>query len=92
MSRVTALCWAHTFSLSVLDQATSCQNRPAESLLVARLDGSLCWLQVTMQQIDLHVTSTELTRCHRTEGEEAACCFHSFNFQICQANCLPAVA
>ncbi|KAM8827696.1 putative E3 ubiquitin-protein ligase HERC1 isoform 4-T4 [Spinachia spinachia] len=70
VSRVTALCWAQTFSLSVLDQATSCQNRPAESLLVARLDGSLCWLQVTMQQIDLHVTSTELTRCHRKEAPQ----------------------
>ncbi|KAL6096756.1 uncharacterized protein ACO6RY_06004 [Pungitius sinensis] len=70
VSRVTALCWAQTFSLSVLDQATSCQNRPTESLLVARLDGSLCWLQVTMQQIDLHVTSTELTRCHRKEAPQ----------------------
>ncbi|XP_031715964.1 probable E3 ubiquitin-protein ligase HERC1 isoform X3 [Anarrhichthys ocellatus] len=70
VSRVTALCWAQTFSLSVLDQSTAGQNRTAESLLVARLDGSLCWLQVTMQQIDLHVTSTELTRCHRKEAPQ----------------------
>ncbi|XP_034402246.1 probable E3 ubiquitin-protein ligase HERC1 isoform X2 [Cyclopterus lumpus] len=70
VSRVTALCWAQTFSLSVLDQPTACQNRPAESLLVARLDGSLCWLQVKMQQIDLHVMSTELTRCHSKEAPQ----------------------
>lgn len=70
MSRVTALCWAQAFSLWVLDQPSACKNRPAESLLVGRLDGSLCWLQVTMQEIDLHVKSTELTHCHRKECEE----------------------
>lgn len=69
MSRVTALCWAQAFSLWVLDQPAACKNRPAESLLVGRLDGSLCWLQVTMQEIDLHVKSTELTRCQRKEGK-----------------------
>uniref|UniRef100_A0A671VH49 HECT-type E3 ubiquitin transferase n=1 Tax=Sparus aurata TaxID=8175 RepID=A0A671VH49_SPAAU len=52
--------------LWVLDQSVPCKNRPAESLLVGRLDGSLCWLQVTMQEIDLHVKSTELAHCHRT--------------------------
>lgn len=72
VSRVTALCWAHTFSLWVLDQPTSSKNRATESLLVGRLDGSLCWLQVTMQEMDLNVKSTELTHCHRKEGEEAA--------------------
>lgn len=71
MSTVTALCWAQTFSLWVLDQPAACKNRPAESLLVGRLDGSLCWLQVTMQEMELHVKSTELTHCHRKEGEEA---------------------
>lgn len=70
LSRVTALCWAQAFSLWVLDQSVPCKNRPAESLLVGRLDGSLCWLQVTMQEIDLHVKSTELAHCHRSEGEE----------------------
>ena len=71
MSPVTALCWAQTFSLWVLDQPAACKNKPAESLLVGRLDGSLCWLQVTMQDIELHVKSTELTHCHRKEGEKA---------------------
>ncbi|XP_074474894.1 putative E3 ubiquitin-protein ligase HERC1 isoform X1 [Sebastes fasciatus] len=70
LSRVTALCWAQTFSLWVLDQPAACKNRPAESLLVGRLDGSLCWLQVTMQQIELHVKSTELTHCHRKEAPQ----------------------
>lgn len=69
VSRVTALCWAQTFSLWVLDQPASCKNRAAESLLVGRLDGSLCWLQVTMQEIELYVKSTELTHCHRKEGK-----------------------
>jgi len=72
VSRVTALCWAQTFSLWVLDQPATCKNRAAESLLVGRLDGSLCWLQVTMQEMELHVKNTELTHCHRKEGEEAA--------------------
>ncbi|XP_032396194.1 probable E3 ubiquitin-protein ligase HERC1 isoform X6 [Etheostoma spectabile] len=70
LSRVTALCWAQTFSLWALDQPAACKNRPAESLLVGRLDGSLCWLQVTMQQIDLNVKSTELTHCHRKEAPQ----------------------
>ncbi|XP_049908952.1 probable E3 ubiquitin-protein ligase HERC1 isoform X7 [Epinephelus moara] len=70
VSRITALCWAQTFSLWVLDQPTASKNRPAESLLLGRLDGSLCWLQVTMQQIDLQVTSTELTHCHRKEAPQ----------------------
>lgn len=73
MSRVTALCWTQTFSLC-LDSAASCKNKPAvESLLVGRLDGSLCWLQVTMQEIDLHVKSTELIHCNIKEGEESKC-------------------
>ncbi|XP_056259321.1 probable E3 ubiquitin-protein ligase HERC1 isoform X3 [Seriola aureovittata] len=70
VSRVTALCWAHTFSLWVLDQPPACKNRAAESLLVGRLDGSLCWLQVTMQEMELNVKSTELTHCHRKEAPQ----------------------
>lgn len=71
-SRVTALCWAQTFSLWVLDQLAACKNRSAESLLVGRLDGTLCWLQVTMQETELVVKSTELTHCYRKEGEASA--------------------
>ncbi|XP_047185393.1 probable E3 ubiquitin-protein ligase HERC1 isoform X3 [Scophthalmus maximus] len=66
-SRVTALCWAQTFSLWDLEQPAGGKTRPAESLLVGRLDGSLCWLQVTMQEIELQVKSTELTHCHSKE-------------------------
>ncbi|XP_041825741.1 probable E3 ubiquitin-protein ligase HERC1 isoform X2 [Melanotaenia boesemani] len=69
-SRITALCWAQSFSLWVLDQSAACKNRPAESLLVGRLDGSLCWLQVTMQEMDLLVKNTELTHCQRTEAPQ----------------------
>ncbi|XP_040914288.1 probable E3 ubiquitin-protein ligase HERC1 isoform X4 [Toxotes jaculatrix] len=70
VSRVTALCWAQTFSLWVLDQLLASKNRPAESLLVGRLDGSLCWLQVAMQETELHVKSTELNHCHRKEAPQ----------------------
>ncbi|XP_014842886.1 PREDICTED: probable E3 ubiquitin-protein ligase HERC1 isoform X1 [Poecilia mexicana] len=67
-SRVTALCWAQSFHLWLLDQPAACKNRPGESLLVGRLDGSLCWLQVTMQDLDLLVKRTELAHCHRQEA------------------------
>lgn len=70
-SRITALCWAQSFSLWVLEQPAACKNRASESLLVGRLDGSLCWLQVIMQEVELLVKSTELTHCHMKEGEEA---------------------
>lgn len=75
MSRATALCWAQASGLCLcLDSAACCKNRPAvESLLVGRLDGSLCWLQVTTQGIDLHVKSTELVHCHMKEGKENKC-------------------
>ncbi|KAM4527576.1 putative E3 ubiquitin-protein ligase HERC1 isoform 4-T4 [Odontesthes bonariensis] len=69
-SRVTALCWAQSFSLWVLDQSAASKNRPAESLLVGRLDGSLCWLQVIMQDTELFVKSTELTHCHKKEAPQ----------------------
>ena len=66
-SWVTALGWVQTSS-PFPGQAGVCPDSPAESLLVGRLDGSLCWLQVSLQ--DLHTDSTELTLCHRKEGEE----------------------
>lgn len=69
-SRVTALCWAQAFNLWVLDPPAASKNRSTESLLVGRSDGSLCWLQVAMHEIDLHVKSTELTHCYRKEGKE----------------------
>ena len=65
-SWVTALGWVQTSS-PFPGQAGVCPDSPAESLLVGRLDGSLCWLQVSLQ--DLHTDSTELTLCHRKEGE-----------------------
>lgn len=82
MSRVTALCWAQAFS-PCLDSGSSCKNRPAvESLLMGRLDGSLCWLQVTMQEMDLCVKSTELAHCNLKEGEENKCANY-----ICNTKC-----
>lgn len=69
MCRVTALCWAQAFNLWALDPPAASRNRPAESLLVGRSDGSLCWLQVEMHEIDLHVKSTELMHCYRKEGK-----------------------
>lgn len=69
LSRVTALCWAQCFSVWVLDQP-GWNNKPAANLLVGRLDGSLCWMQVTMQEINLYVRSTELTHCCRKEAPQ----------------------
>ncbi|XP_061589686.1 probable E3 ubiquitin-protein ligase HERC1 isoform X2 [Cololabis saira] len=69
-SRVTAICWAQSFSLWVLDHSAASKSRPTENLLVGRLDGSLCWLQVTMQELYLHVKSTELTHCYREEAPQ----------------------
>ncbi|XP_051907348.1 probable E3 ubiquitin-protein ligase HERC1 isoform X3 [Hippocampus zosterae] len=69
-SRVTALCWAAAFSLWLLDQPEAYKIRPTESLLVGRLDGSVCWLRVTMQELDLLVKTTELTHCYRMEAPQ----------------------
>lgn len=63
-SWVTALSWVQTSS-PFLNQEACSQTNPPESLLVGRLNGSLCWLEVTE---DLRVESTELTHCHRKEG------------------------
>lgn len=82
MSRVTAICWAQAFS-PCLDSGASCKNRPAvESLLMGRLDGSLCWLQVTMQDMDLCVKSAELAHCNLKEGEENKCANY-----VCNTKC-----
>lgn len=69
MCRVTALCWAQAFNLWVLDPPAASRSSPAESLLVGRSDGSLCWLQVEMHELDLRVKSTELIHCYRKEGK-----------------------
>uniref|UniRef100_A0A1A7W928 HECT-type E3 ubiquitin transferase n=1 Tax=Iconisemion striatum TaxID=60296 RepID=A0A1A7W928_9TELE len=67
-SRVTAVCWVQSCSVYLTDQSAAYKNRSAEGLLVGRLDGSLCWLQVTMQDLDLLVKRTELTHCYRPEA------------------------
>ncbi|KAI7795921.1 putative E3 ubiquitin-protein ligase HERC1-like [Triplophysa rosa] len=65
-SWVTALSWVQT-STPFLSQEACSQTSPPESLLVGRLDGSLCWCEVTE---DLRVESTELTHCHRKEAPQ----------------------
>uniref|UniRef100_A0A6Q2WPS0 HECT-type E3 ubiquitin transferase n=1 Tax=Esox lucius TaxID=8010 RepID=A0A6Q2WPS0_ESOLU len=68
-SWVTALSWVQTSCPfpSQGGQGSACNRVQPESLLVGRLDGSLCWLQVTE---DLIVESTELTCCHRKESPQ----------------------
>uniref|UniRef100_A0A673LG31 Uncharacterized protein n=1 Tax=Sinocyclocheilus rhinocerous TaxID=307959 RepID=A0A673LG31_9TELE len=68
-SWVTALSWVQT-STPFLNQEACSQVSPPESLLVGRLDGSLCWLEVTD---DLRVERTELTHCYRKEGWSINC-------------------
>ncbi|XP_043076943.1 probable E3 ubiquitin-protein ligase HERC1 [Puntigrus tetrazona] len=65
-SWVTALSWVQT-STPFLSQEACSQVSPPESLLVGRLDGSLCWLEVTD---DLRVDRTELTHCYRKEAPQ----------------------
>ncbi|XP_065100040.1 probable E3 ubiquitin-protein ligase HERC1 isoform X2 [Paramisgurnus dabryanus] len=65
-SWVTALSWVQTSTPFLSQEACSQANAP-ESLLVGRLDGSLCWLEVTE---DLKVESTELAHCHRKEAPQ----------------------
>ncbi|XP_028827463.1 probable E3 ubiquitin-protein ligase HERC1 isoform X1 [Denticeps clupeoides] len=65
-SWVTALSWAQTPTPFTSQEAAN-QVIPAESMLVGRLNGSLCWLEVSE---DLRVQSTELPRCHRKESPQ----------------------
>ncbi|XP_035245722.1 probable E3 ubiquitin-protein ligase HERC1 isoform X2 [Anguilla anguilla] len=65
-SWVTALSWVQKSSPCTRQGAAS-QASPTESLLVGRLDGSLCWLEVTEA---LHVETTELTHCQRKESPQ----------------------
>ncbi|KAJ8402341.1 hypothetical protein AAFF_G00368300 [Aldrovandia affinis] len=65
-SWVTALSWVKTSTLCT-GQGVAGQASAAESLLVGRLDGSLCWLEVTEA---CHVESTELTHCQRKESPQ----------------------
>ncbi|XP_073791889.1 probable E3 ubiquitin-protein ligase HERC1 isoform X5 [Danio rerio] len=65
-SWITALSWVQTSTPFLIQEASS-QLNPPESLLVGRLDGSLCWLEVTE---DLRVDRTELMHCHRKEAPQ----------------------
>ncbi|XP_076014530.1 putative E3 ubiquitin-protein ligase HERC1 isoform X2 [Genypterus blacodes] len=77
LSQVTAICWTQTFSLCVLDQTAAFKDSPTESLLVGRLDGSLCWLQVTMPESQLHVKSTELTHCYTKDTPQCVAWYNA---------------
>ncbi|XP_048876533.1 probable E3 ubiquitin-protein ligase HERC1 isoform X3 [Brienomyrus brachyistius] len=65
-SWVTALSWVQTFTPYSIQRVAS-QPSASESLLVGRLDGTLCWLEVTE---DLQVKSTELICCQRKEAPQ----------------------
>ncbi|XP_036385733.1 probable E3 ubiquitin-protein ligase HERC1 isoform X2 [Megalops cyprinoides] len=65
-SWVTALTWVQT-STPCTDPGSAGQGKTAESLLVGRLDGSLCWLEV---RETFEVESTELSHCQRKESPQ----------------------
>ncbi|TRY98659.1 hypothetical protein DNTS_005902 [Danionella cerebrum] len=65
-SWVTALSWVQSCTPFLNQESSSKLNTP-ESLLVGRLDGTLCWLEVTK---DLRVERTELTHCYRKEAPQ----------------------
>ncbi|CAB1352023.1 unnamed protein product [Coregonus sp. 'balchen'] len=67
LSWVTALSWVQTSSPFPSQGGSVGRDAQPESLLVGRLDGSLCWLQVTE---DFTIESTELTLCHRKESPQ----------------------
>uniref|UniRef100_A0AAR2M095 HECT-type E3 ubiquitin transferase n=1 Tax=Pygocentrus nattereri TaxID=42514 RepID=A0AAR2M095_PYGNA len=67
-SWVTAVSWVHSSS-PFPSQGASGQSS-AESLLLGRLDGSLCWMEVSEGEGGgVRVESTELPHCQRKEGE-----------------------
>ncbi|KPP76970.1 putative E3 ubiquitin-protein ligase HERC1, partial [Scleropages formosus] len=65
-SWVTAMSWVQT-STPYSGHGAAGQASAAESLLVGRLDGSLCWLEVTE---DFQVERTELTCYQRNESPQ----------------------
>ncbi|XP_076139905.1 putative E3 ubiquitin-protein ligase HERC1 isoform X8 [Alosa pseudoharengus] len=65
-SWVTALSWVQS-SAPFPSQGGASPCSSPESLLVGRLDGSLCWLEVSD---GLRVESTELPRCQRKESPQ----------------------
>ncbi|XP_035383560.1 probable E3 ubiquitin-protein ligase HERC1 isoform X3 [Electrophorus electricus] len=74
-SWVTAISWAQS-TPPFPDESTSGQPHPAESLLVGRLDGSLCWLEVLEEGGGgLRVRSTELPQCQRKEAPQCMAWF-----------------
>ncbi|KAL2099644.1 hypothetical protein ACEWY4_004038 [Coilia grayii] len=65
-SWVTALSWVQT-ATPFPSQGGASPGTSPESLLVGRLDGSLCWLEVSD---GLRVESMELQRCQRKESPQ----------------------
>ncbi|KAL4617326.1 putative E3 ubiquitin-protein ligase HERC1 [Arapaima gigas] len=65
-SWVTALSWVQMSTL-YSNHGTASQPSAAESLLVGRLDGSLCWLEVTE---GFHIEHNELTSYQRNESPQ----------------------
>ncbi|XP_066501303.1 probable E3 ubiquitin-protein ligase HERC1 isoform X2 [Hoplias malabaricus] len=70
-SWVTAMSWVHSSS-PFISQGASAQTSGAESLLLGRLDGSLCWLEVSEEGVGggVQVESTELPHCQRKEAPQ----------------------
>uniref|UniRef100_A0A3B1K4X6 Uncharacterized protein n=1 Tax=Astyanax mexicanus TaxID=7994 RepID=A0A3B1K4X6_ASTMX len=70
-SWVTAMSWVQS-SCPFPSQVASGQANTAESLLLGRLDGSLCWLEVSEEGGvgGVKVESTDLSHCQRKEAPQ----------------------
>uniref|UniRef100_A0A8B9HD78 HECT-type E3 ubiquitin transferase n=1 Tax=Astyanax mexicanus TaxID=7994 RepID=A0A8B9HD78_ASTMX len=70
-SWVTAMSWVQS-SCPFPSQVASGQASTAESLLLGRLDGSLCWLEVSEEGGvgGVKVESTDLSHCQRKEAPQ----------------------
>ncbi|KAI4901439.1 hypothetical protein NFI96_014722 [Prochilodus magdalenae] len=78
-SWVTAMSWVHSSS-PFPSQGASGQASSTESLVLGRLDGSLCWMEVSEEEVGggVKVESTELLHCQRKEGESYYASAYSF--------------
>ncbi|KAK1176357.1 putative E3 ubiquitin-protein ligase HERC1 isoform X1 [Acipenser oxyrinchus oxyrinchus] len=74
-SWVTAISWVDT-RMPYPSQGAATKGGSAENLLVGRLDGSLCWIEITET---FHIESIELTHCQRNNAAVQCIAWHSLD-------------
>ncbi|MGH0184836.1 UNVERIFIED_CONTAM: hypothetical protein FKN15_017450 [Acipenser sinensis] len=74
-SWVTAISWVDT-RMPYPSQGAATKGGSAENLLVGRLDGSLCWIEITET---FHIERIELTHCQRNNAAVQCIAWHSLD-------------